>query len=266
MAMSPYADPTPSYEQSQWLPDSANAFSIPQTHYPPTQYDYHTPQPSAYTSASISHNPDPSSHNTAAVSPNPSSGASSNTQQQQQQQTSSPSMPRPTLVQLGASQNYLVNNRPAPWIKVLDVDPTYRPSRPPSPRNAPGKSSRTARPLIPTYTCRNPITPISTATLAHNRPSHPSQPSQLLTSSSIHSPMPLHQTSPRLTILPRDLPAHPYRARTHRARGRKIQLSPHSRRARESRASGTCCRWTWNWDWDWERRKPDEEEEEESQA
>ena len=40
--------------------------------------------------------------------------------------------PSPTLVQLGASRNYLTNNQPAPYIQVLDVDPQYHASRTPS--------------------------------------------------------------------------------------------------------------------------------------
>ena len=43
------------------------------------------------------------------------------------------------LVQLGASQNFLVDNRPARWIQVLDVDPSYQSARTPSPQRAPGK-------------------------------------------------------------------------------------------------------------------------------
>ena len=35
----------------------------------------------------------------------------------------------PILVQLGASQNYLINSRPARYIQVLDVDPTYQSTR-----------------------------------------------------------------------------------------------------------------------------------------
>lgn len=44
------------------------------------------------------------------------------------------------LVQLGASQNFLVNNRPARWIQVLDVDPSYQRARTPSPNRAPALS------------------------------------------------------------------------------------------------------------------------------
>ena len=50
--------------------------------------------------------------------------------------------PGPILVQLGASQNFLVNNRPARWIQVLDVDPSYQRARTPSPNRAPGKNDR----------------------------------------------------------------------------------------------------------------------------
>lgn len=50
------------------------------------------------------------------------------------------SSPAPILVQLGASQNFLVNNRPARWIQVLDVDPSYQRARTPSPSRLPGKN------------------------------------------------------------------------------------------------------------------------------
>ena len=67
-------------------------------------------------------------------------------QQQQQQQQPPPAVQQqptsptaPILVQLGASQNFLVNNRPARWIQVLDVDPSYQRARTPSPNRSPGK-------------------------------------------------------------------------------------------------------------------------------
>ena len=47
--------------------------------------------------------------------------------------------PNPILVQLGASHNFLVNNRPARYIQVLDVDPSYQRARTPSPSRSPGK-------------------------------------------------------------------------------------------------------------------------------
>ena len=62
-------------------------------------------------------------------------GSQSNTPQyQSDNQLGTPS---PTLVQLGASQNYLINSQPAPYIKVLDIDPTYHRSGPPSPNASP---------------------------------------------------------------------------------------------------------------------------------
>ena len=48
--------------------------------------------------------------------------------------------PGPVLVQLGATHNFLVNNRPARYIQVLDVDPSYQRARTPSPRRSPGKN------------------------------------------------------------------------------------------------------------------------------
>ncbi|CAF9943215.1 MAG: hypothetical protein ALECFALPRED_010847 [Alectoria fallacina] len=48
--------------------------------------------------------------------------------------------PAPVLIQLGASQNFLVNNRPARWIQVLDVDPSYQRARTPSPNRSPALS------------------------------------------------------------------------------------------------------------------------------
>lgn len=68
-------------------------------------------------------------------------------QQQQQQQQPPPAVQQqptsptaPILVQLGASQNFLVNNRPARWIQVLDVDPSYQRARTPSPNRSPALS------------------------------------------------------------------------------------------------------------------------------
>ena len=58
---------------------------------------------------------------------------------QQAQPPGQETSPGPMLVQLGASQNFLVDNRPARWIQVLDVDPTYQSARTPSPQTAPGK-------------------------------------------------------------------------------------------------------------------------------
>lgn len=52
------------------------------------------------------------------------------------------SQPSPTLVQLGASRNYLMNSQPAPYIQVLDVDPEYHQSRDPSPNKPPRMYSR----------------------------------------------------------------------------------------------------------------------------
>ena len=60
------------------------------------------------------------------------SSSQSNTQLASQLRT-----PSPILVQLGASQNYLINSQPAPYIKVLDIDPTYRSSGPSSPSASP---------------------------------------------------------------------------------------------------------------------------------
>ena len=71
------------------------------------------------------------------MTPMPGSSPYDNRQQAQPpvQETS----PGPMLVQLGASQNFLVDNRPARWIQVLDVDPSYQSARTPSPQRAPGK-------------------------------------------------------------------------------------------------------------------------------
>ena len=59
----------------------------------------------------------------------------------QQSYHSQPGTPGPSLVQLGASQNYLINSRPAPYIQVLDIDPNYQRSRAPSPQSASCKYS-----------------------------------------------------------------------------------------------------------------------------
>ncbi len=56
-----------------------------------------------------------------------------------QEQPSQPTSPNVTLVQLGASQNHLLNNQPAPWIRALDVDRSYRGPPMPSPSQRPGK-------------------------------------------------------------------------------------------------------------------------------
>lgn len=61
-------------------------------------------------------------------------------QQEQQPPVPQPTSPAPILVQLGASQNFLVNNRPARWIQVLDVDPSYQRARTPSPNRSPALS------------------------------------------------------------------------------------------------------------------------------
>ena len=66
---------------------------------------------------------------------------------QQEQVNVQPTSPSPTLVQLGASHNFLVNNRPARWIQVLDVDPSYQRARTPSPHRSPGK--KTSNPPLP---------------------------------------------------------------------------------------------------------------------
>ncbi|KAL9063804.1 MAG: hypothetical protein Q9161_009265 [Pseudevernia consocians] len=60
--------------------------------------------------------------------------------QQQEQPPIQAASPAPMLVQLGASQNFLVNNRPARWIQVLDVDPSYQRARTPSPNRSPALS------------------------------------------------------------------------------------------------------------------------------
>lgn len=60
--------------------------------------------------------------------------------QEQQAPPHQATSPAPILVQLGASQNFLVNNRPARWIQVLDVDPSYQRARTPSPNRAPALS------------------------------------------------------------------------------------------------------------------------------
>lgn len=65
---------------------------------------------------------------------------------QQDQPPVQAASPGPILVQLGASQNFLVNNRPARWIQVLDVDPSYERARTPSPNRAPGKNDK----ILPT--------------------------------------------------------------------------------------------------------------------
>lgn len=61
---------------------------------------------------------------------------------QQEQPPQQATSPAPILVQLGASQNFLVNNRPARWIQVLDVDPSYQRARTPSPNRSPGKKRK----------------------------------------------------------------------------------------------------------------------------
>ena len=61
-------------------------------------------------------------------------------QQQEQAPVQAATSPGPILVQLGSSQNFLVNNRPARWIQVLDVDPSYQRARTPSPNRSPGKN------------------------------------------------------------------------------------------------------------------------------
>lgn len=56
----------------------------------------------------------------------------------QQEQSSQPASRNVTLVQLGASENHLLNNQPAPWIRALDVDRSYRGPRTPSSSPRPG--------------------------------------------------------------------------------------------------------------------------------
>lgn len=77
-------------------------------------------------------------------------------EQLQQQQPLQAASPTPMLVQLGASQNFLVNNRPARWIQVLDVDPSYQRARTPSPNRSPGKNPLTFPPHYVRYVLNYP--------------------------------------------------------------------------------------------------------------
>ena len=93
--------------------------------YPPQQYAQYPPYPGPL-SMPAGQMPGPSAYNPM---------------QQEQPPMQQPTSPAPILVQLGASQNFLVNNRPARWIQVLDVDPSYQRARTPSPHRSPGKSN-----------------------------------------------------------------------------------------------------------------------------
>lgn len=92
--------------------------------YPAPQYAPYTPYPGPL-----------------ALPPGQLPGPTGYEMMQQDQTPLHPGSPTPMLVQLGASQNFLVNNRPARWIQVLDVDPSYQRARTPSPNRAPGKKA-----------------------------------------------------------------------------------------------------------------------------
>lgn len=122
--------------------------------------------------------------------------------------------PGPMLVQLGASQNFLVDNRPARWIQVLDVDPSYQSARTPSPQRAPGKQY--------TFHIVSPLlAPIYIS--SHNLYINNKHRRLLLLSPKHLRPRPRN----RSPLLGR-FPARPHRPRTHQARRAEVRL--HRRR------------------------------------
>ena len=94
----------------------------------------------------------PSSQSSYSIPQHPGGTPSSHPTTPQYTQLVQSQTPSPTLVQLGAAQNYLINSQPAPYIQVLDVDPNYHRSREPSPSKSPRRKFPHSYLVTPDFT------------------------------------------------------------------------------------------------------------------